>query len=129
MRIRQHHPATIVFLLVKQEDMLTPAPGEPPPVLLSRNSAFFAASTNQAEPIDDGWYRLLLTAEETDTAGPLIVRAGRDDTHEWRDILEVVPPLEIDQEAIVTEAVARLRAQPWQIAMPVVPLVAPESGA
>ena len=96
MRIRQHHPATIVFLLVKQEDMLTPAPGEAPPVLLSRNGALFTESANQAEPIDDGWYRLLLTAEETDTAGPLIVRAGREDTHEWRDILEVVPPLEIE---------------------------------
>lgn len=80
---------TLVFLLVDQQDYSTPVTDAQPTVAISKGGGTFAPATGDVEEIGFGWYRVALTSEETDTEGPLIVRAYAVGTAEWRDIVQV----------------------------------------
>lgn len=89
MIIEKGGTPTIVFLLVDAEDYSTPVTEAQPSVAVSKNGGEFAPASGTAEEIGFGWYRIVLTAEETDTDGPLILRAYAEGTSEWRDIMQV----------------------------------------
>jgi len=69
------------------EEALSPVPAAE----ISKNGGAFAASTNAVTEISDGWYKVTLTATETDTDGTLIIRATATGAAEWTDIHQVIP--------------------------------------
>ena len=79
----------MVFLMVS-DDGTTAVTGITPAVEVSKNGGAFAAATNSVSDISDGWYKVTLTATETNTNGPLIVRATGTGALEWRDVGLVV---------------------------------------
>lgn len=101
---------TLVFLLVSATDPAIGVAGATSiTVEVSRNGGAFTPTVASATGIGGGWYRVVLTATETNTDGPLIIRAsGKDgegaDTFEWRDIHQVQTPvpatLELDAETL-----------------------------
>jgi hypothetical protein len=90
MQITQGTTPTIVFLLVSTADDKTAVTGATPTVQLSKNGGAFAAAANAVSEIGNGWYKVALTATETNTTGPLIVRATATGADEWREIHQVV---------------------------------------
>jgi hypothetical protein len=85
---------TLVFLLVDATDDETAETGLSPVVQISKNGGGFTNTTNSATAISNGWYKVVLTATETNTNGPLICRsvvAGTTD--EWRDVHQVITPV------------------------------------
>lgn len=89
MLIQNGSTPTIVFLMVDEADDETAEPGLSPSVSISKNGGAFAAVTNAISQIGNGWYKVTLTATETNTDGPLIVRATAAGADEWRDICQV----------------------------------------
>lgn len=97
---------TLVFLLVSAEDAVTGIESATAiTVQMSQNGGNFAPAAGSVTEIAGGWYQIPLSATETNTDGPLIVRAsGKDssgeDTFEWRDIHQVQslapPAIELD---------------------------------
>ena len=79
-----------VLLMVSTSDGTTAVTGITPTVEVSKNGGAFAAATNSVSEISDGWYKVTLTATETNTNGPLIVRATGTGAMEWRDVGLVV---------------------------------------
>ena len=79
-----------VLLMVATSDGTTAVTGITPAVEVSKNGGAFAAATNSVSEISDGWYKVTLTATETNTNGPLIVRATGTGALEWRDVGLVV---------------------------------------
>lgn len=75
----------MVFLMVSTTDGTTAVTGITPSVEVSKNGGAFAAATNSVSEISDGWYKVTLTATETNTNGPLILRATGTGAYEWRD--------------------------------------------
>ena len=75
----------MVFLMVS-DDGTTAVTGITPAVEVAKNGGAFAAATNSVSEISDGWYKVTLTATETNTNGPLIVRATGTGALEWRDV-------------------------------------------
>ena len=76
----------MVFLMVSTDDGTTAVTGITPAVQISKNGGAFAAATNSVTEIANGWYKVTLTATETNTNGPLIVRATGTGAIEWRDV-------------------------------------------
>lgn len=101
MDITQGTNYRAVFLLVG-EDMNSGVTGASPSVQISRNGQPFTSTTNAAVDTGEGWYYVDLTPTETETIGPLVLRANADGAaFEWRDIHYVKPPqAEMDLEAI-----------------------------
>lgn len=93
MLIAQNTSPTLVFLLVDADDAVSPVTGATPTVKLSKNGSAFAAAAGDIAEIGEGWYRVTLTPAETDTDGPLIIRAVATDSFEWRDIHQVYSDL------------------------------------
>lgn len=57
---------------------------------ISKNGGAFAAVTNSITEVSDGWYKVTLTTTETNTEGPLILRAIKSGTsNEFRWIAQV----------------------------------------
>ena len=79
---------SVVFLLTATADGAA-ITGASPTVEISKNAGSFAAVTNSVSEISDGWYTVALTATETNTNGPIIVRATYTGANEWRDVLDV----------------------------------------
>lgn len=90
MIINQGTIPTVVFLLVDATDDETAETGLSPTVQISKNGGSFATVTNSVSEIANGWYKVALTATETNTVGPLIVRATGTGADEWRDVHQVV---------------------------------------
>jgi len=90
MQITSGTTPTVVFLLVSSVDDKTAVTAATPTVTLSKNGGAFAAATNAVSEIANGWYKVALTALETGTVGPLIVRATATGADEWRDLHQVV---------------------------------------
>lgn len=90
MQITSGTTPKIPILLVSTADDKTAVTSATVTVQLSKNGGAFAASTNSASEISNGWYVLTLTATETNTAGPLLVRATATGANEWRDYHQVV---------------------------------------
>ena len=89
MLIEKNGTSLVVFLLVDSTDGATPVVGIQPDVEISVNGSSFRTTTNSATEIGAGWYGVLLGANDTQTEGPVILRAFGDNTLEWRDILQV----------------------------------------
>jgi hypothetical protein len=89
-QITQNSTPTILILLVSSTDDKTAITGATPTITLSKNGGAFAAATNSAVEISAGFYRLALTATETNTVGPLAVIATATGADVWRDIAQVV---------------------------------------
>lgn len=90
MQITSGTTPTIVFLLVSSVDDKTAITGATPAVTLSKAGGAFAAATNAASEISSGFYKIALTALETNTVGALAIRATATSADEWRDIHQVV---------------------------------------
>lgn len=99
MILEQSATATIVFLMVDATDLVTAETGLSPAVQISKNGGAFAASTNSASEIGNGWYSVALTATETGTVGPLIVRVTDATSAEWREYHQVSAGLPTDTSA------------------------------
>ncbi len=69
--IEQQTTPTLLFLLVASTDHFTPLTGlgSAPVVTLSKNGGAFAAATNTVSEVGNGWYKIILTAAETYSAG------------------------------------------------------------
>lgn len=92
-RIENGDTPTIVFVLVDAtddetaEELLTVGSIT---VEISKNGGAFAAAQNTPAEISDGFYKVALTADETNTDGPLAFRAVlTGTTNEFRDIYYV----------------------------------------
>ncbi len=90
MQITSGTTPTIVFLLVSSTDDKTPVTSATPTVTLSKAGGAFAAATNAASEISAGFYKIALTATETNTAGALTIIATATSADTWRDIHQVV---------------------------------------
>ncbi len=90
MQITSGTTPKIPVLLVSTADDKTAVTGATATIQISKNGGAFAAATNAVSEIANGWYVVTLTATETNTAGPLLVRATATDADEWRDIHQVV---------------------------------------
>lgn len=90
MQITSGATPTIVFLLVSSTDDKTAVTGASPSVTLSKNGGAFAAATNAVSEVGNGFYKVTLTATETNTAGPLAVIATATGADVWRDVHQVV---------------------------------------
>lgn len=90
MQITQGTTPTVVFLLVSSTDDKTAATGKTPTVTLSKAGGAFAAATNSPSEIGSGFYKVALTATETNTAGALALLATATGCDDWRDIHQVV---------------------------------------
>ncbi len=109
MLIAQGTSPTIVFLLVREDDAVSGAPDLTPRVEISKNGAPFAQVAGAAASIGGGWYAVTLTSAETDTEGPLVLRANAESTYEWRDIHQVTAGIPVKlSESDVAQIVAAL---------------------
>lgn len=90
MQITSGTTPVIVFLLVSTADDKTAVTGAAPTVQLSKNGGAFAAATNAVAEIGQGFYKVALTATETNTVGALVVVASATGTDVWRSIEQVV---------------------------------------
>lgn len=111
MQITNATTPTLVFLLVSSSDDKTAVTGVTPTVQLSKNGGAFAAATNSPSEIANGWYKVALTATETNTDGALIVRATGTGADEWRDVHQVLTTnpanvVSIANNAITAAAIA-----------------------
>lgn len=79
----------IPILMVDSTDDETAETGLTPTVQISKNGGAFAAATNAAVEVGNGWYYVALTATETNTDGPLLVRATGTGSDEFRDYHQV----------------------------------------
>lgn len=89
MIITQGDTPLILFLLVSSLDDKTALTGATPTVSISKNGGAFSAATNSATEISNGFYKIALTATETNTVGPLAIIASATGSDVWRDIHEV----------------------------------------
>ena len=87
--IKNSGGAIIVYLMVDATDGETAETGLSPTVQISKNGGAFATTTNGSVEIGNGWYRVTLSATETDTNGPFIIRATATGADEWRDIMHI----------------------------------------
>ena len=90
MQITPGTTPTLVFLLVSSVDDKTALTGATPTVTLSKAGGAFAAATNAASEISAGFYKVALTATETNTTGALAIIATATGADPWRDIHQVV---------------------------------------
>jgi hypothetical protein len=90
MQITSGTTPVIVFLLVSTADDKTAVTGSAPTVVLSKAGGAFTAATNAVTEISLGFYKLTLTATETNTAGALAVVATATGADVWRSIEQVV---------------------------------------
>lgn len=90
MQITSGTTPTILFLLVSSTDDKTAVTGATPTVTLSKAGGAFVAVTNAVSEISAGFYKVALTATETNTAGALAVIATATGADTWRDIHQVV---------------------------------------
>ena len=90
MQITSGTTPKIPLLMVAASDDKTAVTGATVTVQISKNGGAFAGTTNPASELSNGWYVVTLTALETGTAGPLIVRATATSADEWRDYHQVV---------------------------------------
>ncbi len=65
---------TWLFKLVDEADFATPQTGKSPSVEVSADGAAFVPATNAPSELSDGWYKVDLTAGETD-ADALVLKA------------------------------------------------------
>ncbi len=110
----------IVFLLVDATDHVTAETGLSPAVQLSKAGGAFASVTNAITEIANGWYKVTLTATETNADGALILRATGTGADEWRDVHEVrtsVPAAVVSMaantltaSALATDAVTEIQS-------------------
>ena len=105
MQITNATTPTLVFLLVSSADDKTAVTGVTPTVQISKNGGAFAATTNAASEIANGWYKVALTATETNTDGALILRATGTGADEWRDVHEVATTRPANVVSIAADAI------------------------
>jgi hypothetical protein len=79
----------IPILMVDATDDETAETGLTPTVQISKNGGSFADTSNSAVEVGNGWYYVALTATETNTDGPLLVRATGTGSDEYRDYHQV----------------------------------------
>lgn len=90
MQIATGTTPVIVFLLVSTADDKTAVTGATPAVQISKAGGAFAAATNAVTEISLGFYKLTLTATETNTLGALVIAATATGADVWRSIEQVV---------------------------------------
>lgn len=90
MQITSGTTPKIPVLMVSTSDDKTAVAGATVTIQISKNGGAFATCAGSVTEIANGWYTVTLTALETGTAGPLVVRATATSADEWRDIHQVV---------------------------------------
>jgi len=88
-RIEKSTTPTLIFVLVDETDDETPETGLSPTVQISKAGGAFANTTNAATGISDGFYKVTLTATETNTDGALAVKVTASGADVFRDIYVV----------------------------------------
>lgn len=88
-RIENGSTPVIVFVMVDATDDETEETGLSPAVTISKNGGAFASTTNSATAIANGFYKVTLTATETNTNGPLAIRATASGADIFRAIYHV----------------------------------------
>lgn len=106
MRLRQNEAVRLAFFLSDEDDNESPETSVTPTVSVSKNGAAFAATTSSAVEIGDGWYYVDLATTETNTVGPLILKASGSGTNVWLSDYRVCSDLlttsEIEKIADIT---------------------------
>ena len=65
----------LVFLMVDANDHITGKTGLAPTVTISKNGGAFASPSGTVSEIGNGWYKLVPSAADVDTLGPLLLHA------------------------------------------------------
>ena len=90
MQITSGTTPRVPILLVSSTDHKTAVTGATVTVQVSKNGGAFAGASGSVTQVGQGWYYVALSAGETDTTGPLLVRATATGADEWRDYHQVV---------------------------------------
>jgi hypothetical protein len=80
MRLIQQNDTTkpIVFLLVSNQDHISPVTGATPTVQISKNGGEFSEPAGTVSEIGYGWYALQPAQQDVSTLGPLLIHAEAD---------------------------------------------------
>lgn len=109
MLINNGTTPTLMFLMVDSTDDETAKTGLTVTAQISKNGGTFTNTTNAVTEVSNGWYKVVLTATETNTNGPLAIRANGTAADEWRDLHEVVPvPNNISTSDVLTQVASAL---------------------
>lgn len=93
MLIQNSTAVTLLILMVDATDDETAETGVTVTTQISKNGGAFATTTNSTTEISNGWYKVVLTTTETNTDGPLAVRATGTGCDEYRDYHQVYTTL------------------------------------
>jgi len=94
--IKQGTAYTRTFILVESSNHISPLLGASPTVLISKNGGAFGAVTGTVSEVGNGWYAVMLTATDTNTAGELsfhVTATGGDDSDFADQIVAWNPPI------------------------------------
>lgn len=89
MRIKKSTEKKFVFFMSDATDNETGETGLTPTITVSKDGGAFASATNSAAEIANGWYSITLTTAETNTVGPIILKATGSGANDWLDIHDV----------------------------------------
>lgn len=110
----------LLMMFVTAADPTAPLTGVTPTVALSKNGGAFASATNAPVEVDYGVYAVTLTATETNTAGPLAVRATATGAYmAWYEFHQVAtswPAALVDGEVVTLDQpeLERIAAYVWR---------------
>jgi hypothetical protein len=90
MQIVQGTTPTLLLLLVSSADDKTAVTGATVTAQISKNGGAFAATTNSPTEVGRGFYKVVLTAAETETLGQMAIVASATGCNEFRDRYKVV---------------------------------------
>lgn len=95
MLIENGSTPVLMFLMVDATDRSTAETGLSPTVYISKAGGAFAATTNSATEVSVGWYKVTLTATETNTDGELALYATGTGAATWREKHQVYTSLTV----------------------------------
>jgi hypothetical protein len=90
MQITSGTAVRIPILMVSTADDKTSVVGATVTVQFSKNGGAFVTASGSVVEVANGWYYVTTSLTETNTAGPLIVRATATSADEWRDVHQVI---------------------------------------
>lgn len=90
MQITNGTTPRIPVLMVSSVDDKTTVAAATVTIQISKNGGAFATCAGSVVEVANGWYYVSLTGTETNTVGPLLVRATATGADEWRDIHQVI---------------------------------------
>jgi len=101
----------LAFFLVLAADGRTGATGKSPTVTISKNCAAFDPPAGAVSEIGGGWYKVAGDADDSDTAGPLLLHAEAADCDAADHQFEVIEYDIVAEMHLIKACLANLRTK------------------